>query len=1270
MRDKRVTGFLWFSCMLVLLPTVVLAGDDVARSGPATEKRFPPLKLPPGFRATLFACDPMVAYPSAIAAGPRAGSIFVAVDYVSGLGDKIVRRDEVRLIEDLDGDGYAEKVSVYASGFNSIQGLAYHDGTLFVMHAPFLSAVRDAAGGGAAEVRRDLLAGLGLPPEKNPTRLHCANGVVAGHDGWLYLALGDRGCDVSRPEGDRLVLEGGGILRCRADGRDLHVFATGLRNIYDIALDEELNVFVRDNENDGGDYLIRVYHSFFGADHGYPYLYAEQPDLALAPLAILGRGSSAGGLCYLEAGFPAEYRGNVFFCEWGRAVMRYRLERSGSSFAPLAQVEFAAGADNDPYGFKPTDLVAQRDGSLIVADWADGQQPKRGRGRIYCIAARGQAHRGGAHDGPSNDGIEREIARLDSPSYAERALAQLRIERMGRPALAAAREAVRRGRLGLLGQLHATWIVAHLGGSPAIDDLARLARSTTDPRIQVQAVRALADLSDPVLTQHRLAAGPGDAELANKLAALADGRDPRVMREVLIAVARLRWAAAPAWLDKALKQPDFALEHAAISALRRSANWPAVLALINKPDSDPMRSLALRAIADRADPDVVDGLIARLGTEPSPDRRRHYAGALARVYKKPGPWVYWGYRPAPRPANTVAWERTEAIGEALDRALFDPDPAVRLAVLRRMQREKIATRLATLDRWLKAESRPDVVATILESVRDHGPDARREVVARMIVDRSHTTANRLHALALLSGGSAEGATARLHELVGSLEDGPVLAGAIRLVGERSMPGAASLVVGKLSSPDPNVRTAVIEVAAAFHITSAGERVQALLADQDQGVRRAAAMAVGALGLSRAIDPLVELTRDRDPAVRRASLDSLRRLHEPRVVPLAVAMLADPETRSAALACIAELGGPREGAALADLAKRHPTAETLPLVVRALTDWSRRTNVPAERPGLDHAVADVQGATGLLVRWEVTGPIPAGEARSFLSRSGPPDRAFDSPPGGAGRWRTLYATGAEAGVRIAGGGGSKRDSVWLAFTDFALSEPARVQFLASSNVALRAWSNGKLIYQRSDLRPEPDRVEIDLGRGLNRLFVELASRARAPDWQVRFRRKSSTEEHERLVQLALTRAGDPERGRKVFDDVEKSLCLKCHRVGDRGERIGPELSGIGDRFSRVTIIESILEPSRSIAPSFDSVAVGLKDGRVLSGIRVAETEAVLTLADQDGQKHAIAIADIEAVRRQTQSLMPDGLEKRVTPEEFVDLIAYLVSQKSRAITPRQ
>ena len=77
--------------------------------------------MPAGFKATLFACDPLIEYPSVIAAGPRPGAIFVAVDYMTGLGTEIVRRSEVRLVEDTDGDGYADKATVFAGGFNSIR---------------------------------------------------------------------------------------------------------------------------------------------------------------------------------------------------------------------------------------------------------------------------------------------------------------------------------------------------------------------------------------------------------------------------------------------------------------------------------------------------------------------------------------------------------------------------------------------------------------------------------------------------------------------------------------------------------------------------------------------------------------------------------------------------------------------------------------------------------------------------------------------------------------------------------------------------------------------------------------------------------------------------------------------------------------------------------------------------------------------------------------------------------------------------------------------
>src|SRR5688572_7785029 len=96
--------------MLLVIQSLVgpAAGQELMRTGPGTEKRFPPLRVPPQFKATLFGCDPLIEYPSVLALGPRSNSIFLAHDYMTGLGEKIIRRDEVRLVEDTDGDGYAE----------------------------------------------------------------------------------------------------------------------------------------------------------------------------------------------------------------------------------------------------------------------------------------------------------------------------------------------------------------------------------------------------------------------------------------------------------------------------------------------------------------------------------------------------------------------------------------------------------------------------------------------------------------------------------------------------------------------------------------------------------------------------------------------------------------------------------------------------------------------------------------------------------------------------------------------------------------------------------------------------------------------------------------------------------------------------------------------------------------------------------------------------------------------------------------------------------
>jgi putative membrane-bound dehydrogenase-like protein len=1234
-------------------------GDEPARTGPHTEKRFPPLKVPAGFKATLFACDPLIEYPSAICIGPRRGTLFVAVDYMTGLGTEIVRRDEIRLIEDTDGDGYADKATVFARGFNSIQGLAYHDGTVYVMHAPFLTALRDTKGTGVADGRRDLLTGLGLTPEQNPVRLHCANGVVPGHDGWLYLALGDHGVDVRRPEGDRLVLHGGGILRCRPDGRDLHVFATGLRNIYDVALDDELNVFVRDNENDGGTYMIRVCHSFHGADHGYPYLYEERPDEALPPLADLGLGSSAGGVCYLERQFPPEYRGDLFFCEWGRSVVHYRPRHQGSGFAPLAEMVFATGAANDPYGFKPTDLVILRDGTMMVADWADGQRPKRGRGRIYRIAHVGAGAAKSTFTPkarPQSTEIERSLAQLDSESHYERWDAQIALQRQGKDGWEALTRGLATNRLGVRGRLHAIWALAHQGEPSAIEQLLRIAQSDPESSVRAQAVRAVADLADPVLTQHRLDAAPGDAALAVRLAALGKGADTIVQREVIIALGRLRWPGVPDWLRHNLGKPDAALAHSAMQALRRSENWYAILKLLDEPDGAPIRAIALRAVAERFEPAVVDGLIERLSTETNANRRSEYADALTRVYRKPGPWVYWGYRPLPRPANTVAWERTGAIAQALDRALVDPDRTVRLAVLRRMQREKVPAHFATLGHWLKDEHQPDSVAAILVSLNDQPAVEIRPYLEAVIRDRRHSAANRLAALALFGRGLDAAAPGPLLRLAQALEDGPILADALRRTSKYAELPAVPLLMGKVNSPEAEVRAAAIEALGEFRVAAGRDPVLQLLQDKAPVVRRAAAVAAGNLEARQAIEPLLKLVKDEDPEVRRASLDALRRLHERRAVPLAVAALRDRALELKALEYLAELGGPEQAGVVAELAKHTPSSAVPAAAVRALTAWRNKDDLKVtQRESLDAAAAQVQGANGILVRWQAT----HDDDRFQINTA---DYSIVGSTGFAGA-RTFFATGTEGRVLLAPKSGQR--DVWRAYTDVTVAKPTAVEFLASSRGSLQVWMNGRSLYRRDQPRNyqiDSDRFAGTLVGGTNRLLVQVGPSSGAAEFHLHFRRKSTKAEHERLTQATLTRAGNPERGRKLFFDTEKSLCLKCHRLGNQGERTGPELTGVGSRFSRIYLVESILEPSRTIAPSFETLVVTLKNGKVVNGVKIAETAATLTVADNQGQKHTLTRAAIEDQQPSLVSTMPEGLEQRFGADEFVDLIAFLASQK--------
>lgn len=140
-------------------------------------------------------------------------------------------------------------------------------------------------------------------------------------------------------------------------------------------------------------------------------------------------------------------------------------------------------------------------------------------------------------------------------------------------------------------------------------------------------------------------------------------------------------------------------------------------------------------------------------------------------------------------------------------------------------------------------------------------------------------------------------------------------------------------------------------------------------------------------------------------------------------------------------------------------------------------------------------------------------------------------------------------------------------------------------------------------------------------------------------------------------------GNPKTGRLVFNTT--GTCAKCHVVNGIGRNLGPDLSEIGSKLSRLAMFESVLFPSAGISHNYDAWTVLLANGTVLTGLKVSETDDELVLVDNEAFKHAISTDDIDELIRQDVSLMPADLQKIMTSQELVDVVAYLQTLKKAA-----
>jgi quinoprotein glucose dehydrogenase len=290
---------------------------------------------------------------------------FEESDHFTRNADRVVR------LEDDDGDGVADQRIVLAEWNEMVSGLIAgieaREGTLWVTAVPSLYQLRDEDGDGIQEVVEEKYRGFGVKTSLGGHDLH---GLVWGPDGKLYFSMGDRGYHVELPDGR--VLEPtlgpgrGAVFRMNADGSELEVFATGVRNPQELAFDDHGNLFTGDNNGDGGD-QARLVYVVEGGETGWampyqsladdyvrgPWLaerlwelqHPRQPAWVLPPVAYIGNGP-AGFAHYPGLGLPERYADHFFLCDYGytngrSGVWSFAVEPKGATFEMVDRHQFA-----------------------------------------------------------------------------------------------------------------------------------------------------------------------------------------------------------------------------------------------------------------------------------------------------------------------------------------------------------------------------------------------------------------------------------------------------------------------------------------------------------------------------------------------------------------------------------------------------------------------------------------------------------------------------------------------------------------------------------------------------------------------------------------------------------------------------------------------------------------------------------------------------------------------------------------------------------------
>ena len=153
---------------------------------------------------------------------------------------------------------------------------------------------------------------------------------------------------------------------------------------------------------------------------------------------------------------------------------------------------------------------------------------------------------------------------------------------------------------------------------------------------------------------------------------------------------------------------------------------------------------------------------------------------------------------------------------------------------------------------------------------------------------------------------------------------------------------------------------------------------------------------------------------------------------------------------------------------------------------------------------------------------------------------------------------------------------------------------------------------------------------------------------------RVRRLGSEIEPEAILSLT----GDAAAGQRLFFKTTGVQCQNCHRIGNEGKQLGPDLNKVGKNFNRAQLLETILQPSKVIDTKFLVYLVETVEGRIHTGLLVEKTAELVVLKDDQHNLIRIPVDDVELLLPQQKSIMPELLLRDMTAQQVADLLEFL------------